>query len=37
MAKTTEDVKGKLTGEDGEPFEGDVPIVDVEKEIQSMI
>ena len=33
MAKTTEDVKGKLTGEDGEPFEGDVPIADVEKEI----
>lgn len=37
MAKTTEDVKGKMTGEDGEAFEGEVPIAEVEKEICAII
>ena len=37
MAKTTEDVKAKMVGEDGEPYEGDVPIGNVEKEICSII
>ena len=37
MNKISETVRTNLSDPEGEPFEGDVPIADVEKEIVSLI